>query len=333
MNIFPPAGKFLKILHRFNDALWNFGKKKLPTPIVTGTEPITATTGIEKIEDLTIKEDGGVNDNNNEILDKNNEENLIKIEEESKEINSDNKINIVKEEGNQVVEEKEILIEISPEEMDKNIEIVFLTALKMIIQPQEDMFPLDPGTLLRDYLRPLAQEMNIPFDFKLSSHKKINNYLKHLSKDLNMITFGKPKGMQNDFILRVAWEHPQYIPYLFISITEFKPRPKKIKFILKKDDEEDDRDNVILQEGEKIEVLQMFKPNQNARVIFEKMHKDPTQFYQIKECNDVLTSYIKANELFLKGSGEVKINDALYSTCIYIYIIQYLGNQRIRPSQ
>lgn len=65
----------------------------------------------------------------------------------------------------------------------------------------------------------------------------------------------------------------------------------------------------------------MFKPNQNARVICNKT--DPgfktSEYYNWKYCSDTLLAYIKKNELFIKGTGDIKLNDELFKTCKAIF--------------
>ena len=164
----------------------------------------------------------------------------------------------------EVAEESEILSKITPEEMDENINTILFTSLKLVIIIKKDeIFPLDPGKLLREYLKPLALELDLPFDFRYSSHKKINNYLKYLSKNEGLLVFTKPKGMQNDYILSVNWQNEK--------LTKFIPPIKKVLYITKQVVKEEERENVILSKDEKIELVQMFKPNQNISDIFKKL--------------------------------------------------------------
>jgi translation initiation factor 1 (eIF-1/SUI1) len=95
-------------------------------------------------------------------------------------------------------------------------------------------------------------------------------------------------------------------------ITDFKPRIKNIKFLQNFEDSEEEKENVILKKDEKIEVEQLFKPNQTIKPVFEKYDKnfDNSSYYPLKHCTDVLCEYLKANNLFLKG-GMVKIDENL----------------------
>lgn len=170
--------------------------------------------------------------------------------------------------NNEENEDSEILLkEISPEEMDENINLVFFSTLKLAVLPKKDeLFPLDAGKLLKDYLKPMANELEVLLDFRVSSFKKINNYLKSLAKNDELIVFGKPKGMQNDYILSVNWQAEK--------IKNFMPPVKKAKFLSNKPAaREDDRENVILNKDEKIELMQMFKPNGIIVDIFKKYDK------------------------------------------------------------
>ena len=159
--------------------------------------------------------------------------------------------------------------------MDENINLVFFSALKLAVLPKKDeLFPLDPGKLLKDFLKPMAHELEILLDFRASSHKKINNYLKSLAKNDELLVFSKPKGMQNEFILSVNWQADK--------IKNFAPPVKKAKFLTNKPAvKDDDRENVILNKDEKIELMQMFKPNGVIADIFKKYEKRYFNAFQL----------------------------------------------------
>jgi len=121
----------------------------------------------------------------------------IMVEEEKKEA-----------QGN--IEEKEEEIKISPEKMDENIYDVFLTTLKICIT--DEMLPLDPGKLYKEYMKKVAKELNLPFDIKVSSYKKINNFLKSIMKSHKLISFGNPSSSQyNEYLLSICKENPLYL--------------------------------------------------------------------------------------------------------------------------
>jgi len=395
MNVNIPSGKFLKIVHRFDDALWNMGNRKIPSPNdnfnknkpseTTSNTPIHIILSeaqnllgdaqkenqTENFNDQKDKNDTNQNDNqilkvvstkeflkNLQTLNINDftemdyikqeeilqmlESNSIPIcinspinnndipsnQEDKIEINKNLGLNLQKDDKNipQEIEveegevtsshladselhaDEEDVSKITPEIMDQNIENLFLTLMKIHFFPIRDtgVFPLDPGKLLRDYMKPLSLEMHLPLDFKLSSYKKINNFLKSLQKEKNLITFGKPKGMQNDFIISVLWEHP--------IIKDFIPRIKKIKFINQRENNENvnEKENVLLQKDEKIEILQKFKPNQKIKNFFIKVDQeyDEKSYYPIKYCNEILISYLKQKNLLLK-EGLVKVSEDL----------------------
>jgi len=174
--------------------------------------------------------------------------------------------NAVYEENDEAAEVA-LLSKISPEEMDENINLVFFSVLKLAVLPKKDeLFPLDPGKLLKDFLKPMANELHVLLDFRTSSYKKINNYLKSLAKNEDLLVFSKPKGMQNDFILSVNWQAEK--------LKKFLPPVKKAIFLTNKPSlKDDDRENVILNKDEKIELMQMFKPNGFIVDIFKKYDK------------------------------------------------------------
>lgn len=206
LNIDAPSGKFLKVIHRINDSLFLLGNKKISSPINLSPE----------LEGNIIEDQPQISEPNTAINPDNEVQDVITdhgIKEESKEINNDPNLismNSVKllddinhEDDEEEDKDQEILI--SKEEMDQNIDEVFLTTLKLLVK--NDDLPLDPGKFLKDFMKPVAKQLNLCFDFKNSSHKKINNYLKTVAKDKtkNLISFGKPKGLQNEFILSVQW--------------------------------------------------------------------------------------------------------------------------------
>lgn len=104
-------------------------------------------------------------------------------------------------------EEKEEEVKISAEKMDEYIYEVFLTTIKICITIE--MLPMDPGKLYKEYMKKVASELKVPLDIKLSTHKKINNYLKSISKSHKIITFGKPSSSQtNEYILSIHRDNP-----------------------------------------------------------------------------------------------------------------------------
>ena len=62
--------------------------------------------------------------------------------------------------------------------------------------------------------------------------------------------------------------------------------------------DEGTKDNVILNKDEKIEVAQLFKPNQKLKIFFEKIDKNynNSNYYSIKQCTEILTGYIKEKD-------------------------------------
>jgi predicted ribosome-associated RNA-binding protein Tma20/translation initiation factor 1 (eIF-1/SUI1) len=333
LNINQPSGKFLKILHRINDALFMMGNKKLPEPIIINmslsSEQVSeiGQSQLGEIGQSQVMEGGQIcqiqvseleinklNIDTDQVLELG--ENQINID---KSVNLQNHINIetslpdTDKEKIQEFTENEIETEseiqtpnLSQEENDKNILTIFLHLIKLYLKENKEILPLDPGKLFKDFLRPLSLELSLLFDIKTSTYKKINNFLKSMQKDKNLIQFGKPKGMQNDFLLSVYWDHPM--------IVDFKPLVKKLKFIESMNDDSDEgtKDNVILNKDEKIEVAQLFKPNQKLKIFFEKIDKNynNSNYYSIKQCTEILTGYIKEKDLFLK-SGSVRLDDDL----------------------
>jgi hypothetical protein len=80
--------------------------------------------------------------------------------------------------------------------------------------------------------------------------------------------------MQNEFILSVNWQADK--------IKNFAPPVKKAKFLTNKPAvKDDDRENVILNKDEKIELMQMFKPNGVIADIFKKYEKGYERYFNV----------------------------------------------------
>lgn len=145
-------------------------------------------------------------------------------EEISKLLVADTKQNIVEEEKKEtdhVDDEKEEEVKISPEKMDENIYEIFLTTLKICIT--DDLLPLDPGKLYKEYMKKVAKELKLPFDIKNSSYKKINNFLKSIMKSHKFITFGKPSSSQNnEYLLSIMKDNPLYILFNLVIKTLYQ---------------------------------------------------------------------------------------------------------------
>jgi predicted ribosome-associated RNA-binding protein Tma20/translation initiation factor 1 (eIF-1/SUI1) len=295
MNVENPIGKFLKVIHRINDSLWDFGTKKLPQNLISSSNIVSDQNVLGQIENFldTVQVSEKIDDKISE---------KIPIEEEAKEVNVKGVNDEIEEKEDREEEQR-----YSEEEIDKNINTVFFTVLKLVIKP--DMLPLDPGKLLKDYVKPLSKELNLYIDFKQSSYKKFNTYLKHLQKQLNLLTFVKPKNMQNAFITNISFDDP--------LIKDFKPPVNKVKF-LEQATKIEEKDNILLNKDEKIQITQLYKPNQSIKPIFELTDPNFAQkdYYQAKECHEILTTYLKNKNLFIKGSSDILINDEL-GRCLF----------------
>ena len=295
------GGKFLRVLHKIDDSLYNLGDKKELKPLIEQ----------KKIEFEDKKE------NIEEIKNEINEEN--KKEGEKKENNLINEINDniedikleSNEKGEEEEEEKENAEEqqeqeekVSKEEIDENLDIIFLTLCKLHLQNEK--FPMDPGKLYHDFMKPLSIEMHKNINIKFSSYKKVNDYFKYLSKEKNLVSFAKAKGQNNFYISKINYEND--------IIKDFKPRISKIKFLSKNKNQENKQgENILLSSEKKIEIKTLYKPNQKLHPLFSKYIKDfePNKHYDLKVCKNVLVSYIKEKNLFSNEVNKVKVDDYL----------------------
>ena len=335
MNIEQPSGKFLKIIQRIGDSLWNIGCKKeiphLDIPINNtyindyinnnnnedikednNDEEKKETNGYnveEKKNDNNKNNEEDENNNNNEDIkednknnkeDENNKNNEdIKEENNSNEdIKEDNNLDSNEENNNEEYKKIELP---SKEEIDEYLDIVFLTLCKLHLQ--EEKFPMDPGKLYTSFMKPLSKELKLFIDIKFSSHKKVNDYFKYLSKEKKYLTFSKAKGQNNLYIQSINFDNE--------DIKNFKPRVNKLKFLSHQNKEESE--NILLSKDEKIEIVSYYKPQQKLHPLFNKYlpNFSTDEFYPMKECKKVLTNYLKDNNLFIQGTNNVKLDSNL----------------------
>ena len=328
MNVDQPSGKFLKILHKIGDSLYNIGNKKELKPLIEQKKiEINISDENDNKEDQKESNDNTNEDNKEEKKEGEKEDNKEDIKEEKEkekdDIKEDNKIedqeekkdeeenlNKINVEENEEKKEDEKEQEsdedekISKEEIDENLDIVFLTLCKLHLQNEK--FPMDPGKLYHDFMQPLSEEIHKKIHIKYSSYKKVNEYFKHLSKDKNLITFTKAKGQTNDYITKINFDND--------LIKNFKPRISKLKFLSKhKQVENNPADNVLLTTDTKIQILTLYKPNQKLHPLFSKYipNFEPNKHYDLKVCKNVLISYLKDNNLFATEVNKVKIDDYL----------------------
>ena len=157
-------------MHKLEDSLYNLGiKKELksliePKKIENENKKDEINEKEEKKEVDVIKPE----DNNSHIIYKeilnndndikksnNNEEEDIEKEEEKEESKSeDEKVEKIEENN------------ITKEEIDENLDIIFLTLCKLHLQNEK--FPMDPGKLYHDFMKPLSEEIHKNINIKLS---------------------------------------------------------------------------------------------------------------------------------------------------------------------
>ena len=322
MNVEQPSGKFLKILHKIGDSLYNIGNKKELMPLIeqkkteinipdendNKEDQKESNDNINKDNKEGKKEDEKEDNKEDKQEEKDNKEENANInQEEKKDDENLNKINVEENEEKKEDEKEQESDEdekISKEEIDENLDIVFLTLCKLHLQNEK--FPMDPGKLYHDFMQPLSEEIHKKIHIKYSSYKKVNEYFKHLSKDKNLITFTKAKGQTNDYITKINFDND--------IIKNFKPRISKLKFLSKhKQVENNPADNVLLTTDTKIQILTLYKPNQKLHPLFSKYipNFEPNKHYDLKVCKNVLISYLKENNLFASEVNKVEIDDYL----------------------
>ena len=322
------GGKFLKVLHKIGDSLYNLGTKKELKPLIEAKK-LDIEINKEKLnekenekenkkEENSIKveinkEQNNIDYININIINNEIKENLNHIkpkkdgieeeEEEDEEKKGDEQDEKDKEEKEEIKEEKNNETDITKEEIDENLDIIFLTLCKLHLQNEK--FPMDPGKLYHDFMKPLSEEMHKNINIKLSSFKKVNEYFKYISKEKNLISFSKAKGQNNDYINKINFDNE--------IIKNFKPRISKIKFLKNKNKENNKEENILLTTEKKIEIKTLYKPNIKLHPLFYTYIKDfePNKHYDLKICKNVLISYLKEKNLFSNEVNKVKIDDYL----------------------
>lgn len=315
------GGKFLRILHKIGDSLYNLGIKKELKPLIEQKKVEITNKEDEKEEneekneineekkdEKKDEEKSDAQKDNNEIKTEENKNNIIinDIEENINKINLESNEKTGEEEEEKEEDEKVDKVEnnLSKEEIDENLDIIFLTLCKLHLEREK--FPMDPGKLYHDFMKPLSDEIHREINIKLSSYKKVNEYFKYLSKEKNLIIFTKAKGQNNDYITKINFDND--------IIKNFKPRISKLKFLSKnKNTENSPAENILLTSEKKIEIKTLYKPNQKLHNLFYKYIKDfePNKHYDLKACKNVLISYLKEKNLFSNEVNKVKIDDYL----------------------
>ena len=315
------GGKFLRILHKIGDSLYNLGIKKELKPLIEQKKVEIMNKEDEKEEneekneineekkdEKKDEEKSDAQKDNNEIKTEENKNNIIinDIEENINKINLESNEKTGEEEEEKEEDEKVDKVEnnLSKEEIDENLDIIFLTLCKLHLEKEK--FPMDPGKLYHDFMKPLSDEIHREINIKLSSYKKVNEYFKYLSKEKNLIIFTKAKGQNNDYITKINFDND--------IIKNFKPRISKLKFLSKnKNTENSPAENILLTSEKKIEIKTLYKPNQKLHNLFYKYIKDfePNKHYDLKACKNVLISYLKEKNLFSNEVNKVKIDDYL----------------------
>ena len=316
------GGKFLRILHKIGDSLYNLGIKKELKPLIEQKKVEIMNKEDEKEEneekneineekkdEKKDEEKSDAQKDNNEIKTEENKNNIIinDIEENINKINLESNEKTGEEEEEEKEEDEKVdKVEnnLSKEEIDENLDIIFLTLCKLHLEKEK--FPMDPGKLYHDFMKPLSEEIHREINIKLSSYKKVNEYFKYLSKEKNLIIFTKAKGQNNDYITKINFDND--------IIKNFKPRISKLKFLSKnKSTENSPAENILLTSEKKIEIKTLYKPNQKLHNLFYKYIKDfePNKHYDLKACKNVLISYLKEKNLFSNEVNKVKIDDYL----------------------
>lgn len=242
-------GKFLIIVHRINDQLWQYGSRVIPIQIQN-----------------VVKEEQKVEEK---------ESTEIKIEEVA-------------------IEHK---AELTKQEYDDNLLKVFYTIIKHSTTLKDEL-PIDPGKLLQYYIKPTAEELKLEVNLKLSSYKGMNNFLKTIAKEHKTIVFSSKKNNEDRLttIISDQLEHKILIDNYAYKTLKRPLACDKEEIVIK------EKDNVILDNNEIIEIKQYYKPQNLFSGYFSKIHQEHKKgdCYELKEINDIVLNYLRSKQMIDK---------------------------------
>lgn len=183
------------------------------------------------------------------------------------------------QENTSVVEESHETEEDSTLTVD-DIDNFFVRAFIQSVKKSKMDFPVSASKFMSDHVLKNFPRMDTKYcNIKKSSWKKTAKFLKALEK-MNYVTL---KGKGDDVIITSITIKPEvvanFVPHKTMEETKSEPTPSKKSL------------------EKKLLVLSLYKANNKARMIFNKVDKDFLKLYTKQELKDILNDYIKACSL------------------------------------
>lgn len=193
------------------------------------------------------------------------------------------------EQGNETdITEEELAIE--------DIDNFFIRAFIQCVKQSKIECPITASKIMSEILKCFPRMDPKYCNIKKSSWKKTAKYLKALEK-MNYLTL---KGKGDDVVVTAITISPEvvanFVPHKTMEDSKTGPTPSK------KDSEK------------KLSVVSLYKPNNKARMIFNKLDKDFQRLYTKQELKTILNEYIKVSLLPNKNNPKmIRLDEVLLS--------------------
>lgn len=285
-------GRGVCVLHTYMDNLWAFGDKSFPPSLpdaesdrqeVNGEECEVDEKEEEEVEKCVEEEQSPSEKMTEEACSGVEELSLAKQDEEKGEKGSE------EEEGNQ--DDQKILQEM----MDTLLFQCFLHALKSKVKKSE--LPLLTSTFLRNHMFsccPSGKQL----DIKKSSYKKLSKFLQAMQQQHNLVRVKElTKGVES--IVEVDWKNPELRSFTIPEETDVEAAPVK-----------------DTGKGEPLyhppEITTLYSVSARLEPLFLDANKRKGTILQPPEVRNIVTEYVKKNELVDKNNKNyVTINPTL----------------------
>eukprot|EP00347_Sterkiella_histriomuscorum_P011099 403373759 len=314
-------GKAIQVEHYLYDELWNMGPKKIPIEVKINRDGENANDSSQA--DTQQETQSKIEEVKNDQAQLNN---LNQVEEEKKSYEADENGNTLQNDQNEeekntttvqsdqaVPEEEGLEAKIPAEEMDPRIVEALFRAIFEDFQDSE--MPMEPSDLQKDYLC-LYSDINYKLDFRCSSFKRIGKFLEIMHKR-GILDYSEPKGINHKVITRIHRANEE--------LKSFEPKyslrkSKKVVLAPQNQDAKGVR-------YPKVEISEVFQLNKNLNCVLQnvKNMNKSQKYFNLKELRDLLTDYVKENNLEnFATKGSVKLDPILN---------QIISNRKVINSQ
>lgn len=269
-------GKGVNILHTYMDQLWAFGDKTHP-PVIPVTSSPTQVEGKGEGEECEEEEEEEVKDSSENIAVEMSCQSLQELMLAEKEVLKEEP---VEDKEGENIDEEEGDSRSPQEQMDELLLQCFLHALKTKVKKSE--LPLLTSTFLRIHMVsccPRGKQL----DIKKSSYKKLSKFLQIMQRDHSLLQVKElSKGVES--IVDVNWRNPELCSF---SIPE-DCAPEK---------EFEEGDDACEVEYQPPEITPLYGVTARLELLFQDAHKKKGTSLKASEVRNIITEYVKKNEL------------------------------------